>query len=76
MPINRKPNEDHWRDLGRWVVFAADEGVVVGALIVGVLLVLVYYLSLVSVRNALIRRLEKRLKHASNDKVFLMNQRR
>lgn len=59
----------------RWVVFAVDETVVVGALIVVVLLLLVYYLSLVSVRNGLIRRLEKKLKHASNDKVFLMNQR-
>ncbi|MPC24683.1 Transmembrane channel-like protein 7 [Portunus trituberculatus] len=59
----------------RWVVFTVDEALVVGALIVAVLLLLAYYLSLISVRNALIRRLEKKLKHASNDKVFLMNQR-
>lgn len=60
------------RDPGRLVVFFVDEAVVVVAVGVAVLLLLVYYLSLVSVRNALIRRLEKKLKHTAKDKVFLM----
>lgn len=56
----------------RWVVFTLDEAVVVAAMVVVALLLLVYYLSLVNVRNALIRRLEKKLKHTAKDKVFLM----
>ncbi|KAG0730198.1 Transmembrane channel-like protein 7 [Chionoecetes opilio] len=57
----------------RWLVFSVDETVVVVAVGVAALLLLVYYLSLVNIRNALIRRLEKKLKHTAKDKVFLMS---
>lgn len=50
-----------------------DEVIVMGMVGLGLLLLLVYYFSLVSARNALIRRLEKKLKHTAKDKVFLLS---
>lgn len=64
------------RALCRWILFFVDEAVVVGLLVLCLLLLVFYYYSLVVARNALIKRLETKLKHTSKDKVFLLSKKK
>lgn len=48
-----------------------DDPVFLGVVLLGTLMGLVYYVSKVKARTALLARLEDRLKHTAKEKVFL-----